>query len=240
MFCGLDKNGNTVSIEDAFSTEKYHCPHCHTELIQRKGKIKVHHFAHKPIGDCPYSHREMSPWHLEWQSHFDCRQCEVYCCMGGEVCIADVLINDTVIEFQHSSISYDEIWRRTYFHNMHNRKIIWLFDFREKYNYTIRKRMQRMHCSMGYDYVCHKFGIDSIERENLFEWECPNSSITALDYLNNEETIFLFIQLTENLIVYVNWNIHSPDFDQVSFEYFSGEKLTKQQFLDKVNQIVNE
>lgn len=138
MFCGLDKSGNTVSIEDALSKEKYHCPHCHTELIQRKGKIKVHHFAHKPTGDCLYSHREMSTWHLEWQSHFDCRQREVYCCMGREVCIADVLINDTVIEFQHSSISYDENSRRTYFHNMHNRKIIWLFDFREKYNYTIR------------------------------------------------------------------------------------------------------
>lgn len=235
MFCGLDKNGNNVSIKDALSTQKYFCPHCNAELIQRKGQIKTHHFAHKPKGECPYSHREMSLWHLEWQSHFDIEQCEVYCCSNDEVCIADVLINDTVIEFQHSPISYEEISRRTFFHSRHNRKIIWLFDFRKKYNCTI---LERMNCGTSYYYACQKFGICSIERKNLFEWERPNVSITALDYLDNEEIIFLFLQLADDLIIHVTWNIHSPDFEQVSFEYFSGEKLTKQQFLNKVNQIV--
>ena len=238
MYSGLDKDGNNVYIDDAIATNTYYCPNCNTELVQKKGNIKVHHFAHKAKNDCPYAHREMSDWHLEWQSYYG-RNREILCRLGNEIKIADVLINDTVIEFQHSSISYDEVESRTLFHTGNNRKIIWLFDFRNKYPNRIRETI----CGNAYDYSCGKYGTISMDRKNLFCWKRPNRSITAIRYFNDEEPSYLFFQLTDNLIIQVNWNLRKPKvifgYDS-SFEYFAGDKLTKEEFLDTVQRIIDE
>ncbi|MGL5831795.1 MAG: competence protein CoiA family protein, partial [Waterburya sp.] len=43
----LDKDDKLVSIDDVFrGRSEIRCPYCQGELTAKKGKIKVHHFAH--------------------------------------------------------------------------------------------------------------------------------------------------------------------------------------------------
>ena len=244
MYYGLDKNGNNVYIDDAIVTNIYYCPICNTELVQKKADIKAHHFAHKAKINCPYAHREMSDWHLEWQSHYG-RHREILCRSGNEIKIADVLINDTVIEFQHSPISYDEVESRTLFHTGNNRKIIWLFDFREKFSrWSITPATtEDIPNSLWRKYSFSFAELKKLECKNIYYWERPNQSITAICYFNEEEPSYLFFQLADNLIIRVNWNLRKPEVwfgRHSSFEYFAGDKLTKEEFLDTIQRIINE
>ena len=52
MFTALNNNGDRVTIEEAIQGEKYTCPGCNSELIQKRGNVNIHHFAHIAGGDC--------------------------------------------------------------------------------------------------------------------------------------------------------------------------------------------
>lgn len=41
-----------IHISESDSKKQYFCPCCNSELIAKKGKIKIHHFAHKNLKDC--------------------------------------------------------------------------------------------------------------------------------------------------------------------------------------------
>ena len=69
------------------------------ELIKYESKIKKSHFKHK-------INNPMTDWHKEWQSNF--KQIEIS--VGNN--IADVLIDNNIIEFQHSYISKEDIEER--------------------------------------------------------------------------------------------------------------------------------
>lgn len=65
----LNKNKRTVSEQRIFNKtqpfeqqEKSYCPECNEELIEKAGKIKVWHFAHKCESNCQYG-AGMSEWH---------------------------------------------------------------------------------------------------------------------------------------------------------------------------------
>ena len=49
-----DENGNLISINEVKSGLKCDCfcPVCNSQLVARKGKIKVHHFAHYNSNEC--------------------------------------------------------------------------------------------------------------------------------------------------------------------------------------------
>lgn len=52
---GINKKTNKYEYPRiAIKTNKYMCPDCSKGLILRKGKIKVHHFAHYKDGNCSY------------------------------------------------------------------------------------------------------------------------------------------------------------------------------------------
>ena len=70
----------------------------------------------------------MSEWHRAWQNCFpkECR--EVVVQSDGVKHIADVLINKTVIEFQHSPITAEEIAKRNRFYTECGYKVVWVFD----------------------------------------------------------------------------------------------------------------
>ena len=126
MFIALNSSGKRVTIEEAVKGEKYNCPDCHSELIQKRGSVNIHHFAHVAGGDCD-SWSEMSKWHLEWQSHFEeqCREVTL-----GEH-RADIKIDNYIIEFQHSPISEENLRERIDYYTAYG-KLIFLFDLREK------------------------------------------------------------------------------------------------------------
>ncbi len=85
------------------------------ELIKYESIIKKSHFKHKTVNI-------MTDWHKEWQSNF--QQIEIP--IGKN--IADVLIDDMIIEFQHSYISQEDVEDR-YNNAIENNKILnWVID----------------------------------------------------------------------------------------------------------------
>ena len=71
---------------------------------------------------------DMSEWHFSWQEKFpeECR--EVVVEYNGVKHRADILINNTVIEFQHSPITAEEIKRRNDFYIACGYNVVWVFD----------------------------------------------------------------------------------------------------------------
>lgn len=71
----------------------------------------------------------MSEWHKNWQLLFP-KECREKMLKRGNVKhIADVLINNYVIEFQHTKIELDEFLDRNKFYTSFGYKLIWIFDY---------------------------------------------------------------------------------------------------------------
>ncbi len=131
MFIALDKTGKRISISDAIKGQEYFCPECEESVFVKRGKVKVEHFAHKPGTHCD-SWGDMTEWHLAWQEKFpeECR--EVVLTKDGVKHKADILINNTVIEFQHSPISHEEFIARNNFYTADGRQLVWVFDMTDR------------------------------------------------------------------------------------------------------------
>lgn len=132
MFVALDKDGKRIFSEEAQKNEEYLCPICKSPVIVKDGEINAKHFAHKQ-GDCKDDwHYDMSEWHRYKQSHFPVESREVVVNNGEETHRADVLIDNTVIEFQHSPITAEEFNKRNTFFEKLGYRVAWVFDFTEK------------------------------------------------------------------------------------------------------------
>lgn len=142
-YIALDAAGNRVSIYDVPPLAerqrlglKYYCELCGEELIARTGSIMAHHFAHKSRGNCDPWSQEMSEWHRKHQEAFPEDFRENVLDEHGEKHRADVLAPSaggaTVVEFQHSPISFDEFIKRNRFYTAGDRRIWWVFDWRER------------------------------------------------------------------------------------------------------------
>ena len=69
----------------------------------------------------------MSEWHYQWQNQFPLINQENVFTLNGRTHRADVFINKTVIEFQHSPISKNEFEDRNRFYNGLGFYVIWIF-----------------------------------------------------------------------------------------------------------------
>ena len=67
----------------------------------------------------------MTEWHKNWQNKFDIIEEHI----GDR--IADAVIDDNVIEFQHSYISINEVKERGINYIQHNKKLYWIIDCNE-------------------------------------------------------------------------------------------------------------
>ena len=135
MYIALNQKKERVHISNTKKEEIYYCPICNEEVITRKGSINSHHFAHKNNSKCLLNdgwHYDMSDWHYDWQNQFPIENQEVVFNFNGKMHRADVFINDTVIEFQHSPITEKEFNDRNKFYNNLGYKVIWIFDALEK------------------------------------------------------------------------------------------------------------
>lgn len=131
MFTALTMDNIKISIEDALPGESYLCPICgNSVMVKAASSDNVRtHFAHKRNALCSDSWKhDMSDWHFEWQSKFPIESREVVVENSGAIHRADVLINNTVIEFQHSPISGEEFEARNSFYKNCGYSVVWLFD----------------------------------------------------------------------------------------------------------------
>lgn len=170
MYVARDINGNRVYADEADKNTEYFCPVCNGKVIPHQGELVVWHYAHK--ASCIDSwHYDMSDWHKNWQSRFPKEKQEVVMTYNGKTHRADVCMDNYVIEFQHSEISYSEIIDRNEFYNKLRYKVIWVFDFAGVY--------EKPGGIIGY-------------KEGTYRWQYPNRSITAIKPQNNRDVAILF------------------------------------------------
>ena len=65
MLIALNENKNKILGQDADKKKNYYCPECQEIVILKKGRIKIHHYAHKTSG-CVFGRGE-SLEHLEYK-----------------------------------------------------------------------------------------------------------------------------------------------------------------------------
>lgn len=141
MLTAVDISGNKHYIENVNSNDQLFCPICQQKLMQkRKGEKRRPHFAHFGLKDAHYvpcTDRwgyDKTEWHYDWQLQFPLENYEVVIEAEGKKHIADVLINGFVIEFQHSSISFEEFQERNAFYQAAGYQVIWVFDLQKEFS----------------------------------------------------------------------------------------------------------
>lgn len=176
MYIALNSQKIRVAAIEAVDNGQYYCPVCHHEVILRNGHIRNAHFAHR-VGDCSDSwNYDMSEWHRHKQELFPVECQEVVIESHGTVHRADVLVEDVVIEFQHSSISSSEFIDRNAFYNELGYRVAWVFDVTEQWNNK----------ALFYD--------DTTENPNCMRWKYPKGVLQfgpRPSYHNKEVSIGL-------------------------------------------------
>lgn len=176
MFIALGNEKERVHISDSKKDTDYYCPICGESLIIRKGTINAHCFAHKKNSNCSEKdgwHYDMSDWHYNWQNQFPIKNQECVFESNNKIHRADVYINKTVFEFQHSPISESEFDDRNSFYNELGFHVIWIFDVRDKMIEHIR------------DVAKHSYRV--------FSWKYPIRFLEKSINLRGKITIFLQI-----------------------------------------------
>ncbi len=151
MFFALNCNGERISIENATKDNQYFCEECNTPVIikAKDSQCMRPHFAHKHKSDCWYDYENcMSEWHYNWQCCFpkECREFVVVNKKTGIKHRADIFINNTVIEFQHSPITAEEIAKRNDFYLDCGYNVVWVFDATDKIKNAIEDTIDPMKC----------------------------------------------------------------------------------------------
>lgn len=98
------------------------------DLIFVTGVVIRSHFRHKhnaDVGGVP-----LTAWHAEWQGNFEETEVLFPKIENASICNrrADVVVNGTIIEFQHSLINRVQVNARLADYKLHNREIIWVLD----------------------------------------------------------------------------------------------------------------
>ncbi len=217
MFIAVDGNGRPISIDEVNDRDNYYCPDCNQLLTIRRGKIRLHHFAHrKGSVECTDTWRAKkiydvpNTWHKDWQSFFPVVNREIQLSFGAVKHRGDVVTGRTVIEFQHTPISnkpFDE--RNNYYHSC-DCKVIWLFDFIEAF-------------SNG-DLV--------VRNDGYYIWDSFKRTFRFLDETRGQVEIFFQIMDGGKCIIQVE-----PGEIINSHNYFKPVKaLTKEEFLKYLSQ----
>ena len=203
MLKALDSDGNSIAIDFASPKTAYFCPICNQPLIQKRGEIRQHHFAHIGVhGENSRNyvpctdgwHYDKTDWHIEWQKRFPVECYERVVSFGGVKHIADILLDDTVIEFQHSNISLDEFNERNEFYTHCGYRVIWVFDMTELFDSTCRRGI-----------FC--WG----PKPNSYRWMYPRKFFRELEWDFSRRDVTLYFQFDtasseeENVLERVTW-----------------------------------
>lgn len=113
------------------------CPACNGDILAKCGEINIWHWAHKNSDECSYENESETYWHRYYKKYVPTEWIEQIIRAKGEMRRADILKptypSPIAFEFQHSSISADEIRARENFYlNKAKMGMIWIFDLQEK------------------------------------------------------------------------------------------------------------
>jgi len=99
------------------------CPSCESEVLAKCGSTVVWHWAHVTCKDCDEWHEPETEWHAAWKSRFGVTEKTIR--KGDSWHRADAVTPaGVVVEFQHSTITSDEVAERERFYE----NMIWVLD----------------------------------------------------------------------------------------------------------------
>lgn len=126
----------SVLARDSEKTDApFVCPRCHKELVLRKGRIKVHHFAHKPPVICSFGQGETEQHRrakisiydallskpnitdLELEKDFGTSVADIYARISGA---------QVAVEIQRSALTVNDIISRTQNYHRLGIAVLWV------------------------------------------------------------------------------------------------------------------
>jgi competence protein CoiA len=143
MLCGIRIQDNLKVFASNSEKEQgpFNCPGCKHELVLRKGRIKVHHFAHKPPYHCQRgdgesdAHRKCKESIYYFLSKYNhVTNLDVEADFGTVIADVYCLINNVpvAIEIQRSNLSVNEITARTSAYEKLGIHVLWLALYNKK------------------------------------------------------------------------------------------------------------
>lgn len=162
MYIAKDKNDMRIYAIHAHKGEDYFCPICGGKVVLRNGEVNEVHFAHEKNECLDDWHYDMSEWHRKMQEFFPEENRECVITYGNKKHRADVAINRTVIEMQHSPINAEEFADRNDFFKAAGYRVVWIFDVRDK-----------VECAQ-IDYL--------VDDDYKFMWKNPMRIFQTIDY----------------------------------------------------------
>lgn len=173
----------------------------------------------------------MSEWHRNWQNCFP-KECQevVMTNSQGETHRADVCINNFVIEFQHSTITAEEIEKRNIFYLSLGFNVIWVFDAKNKII-----DLDNNIISTAYPYS--KFHI---ETNNLY-WKIKNKAFENFKYYQNPDnfagiSVFLETDCSDRTVILQAKIINEKCFES----YITYRPIFRENFLVSVGCLFDE
>jgi len=144
MLSARGKNGAVIAWEAQQDDGPFLCPGCRQPVILKKGYINVHHFAHKPGTECPYSdyHQGESLLHLRAKKeiydtlkvHPDVSRLQLERYLGPVRPDISFFFKDipVAIEMQISTIPPHTAARRTREYTRRGIALLWVFPYDEE------------------------------------------------------------------------------------------------------------
>lgn len=185
------------------------CPYCGTGVRSKCGSINTWHFAHLNLQEtCDYWKEHESEWHREWKSWFPIENTEYIKTENNEKHIADIHLNNTILELQNSPLSYEDRIKRELFWGS---KLRWIVksDFK-RFKLLLFEREKEREGRRTPDYInkpriCfshygeQKRKMEIEELPLMWVWKTPKRWITTNPPLS------FYIDLTDsNYILLVN------------------------------------
>lgn len=213
MKFGRLEDGTRISADDASKGNRHYCPGCNAPLILKQGAINEWHFAHENGSECDaFTENKMTEWHIQHQKQFPSDCVEVRLEKDGVVHIADVMIGNLIIEFQHSPMDNATFEERSNFYSQFGR-LLWVFDRREQFtNGSISWVQTRVDDDYGY-----------------YKWTRPDRMLGQYDFKKSRVLVFIELGLTGHGCL-VTWN---PD----GMKYFNGRRLDNVDFMKCVERL---
>ena len=152
------------------------------DLIKYESLIKKCHFKHKSIS-------LITDWHKDWQNNFEQKEIKI----GNHT--ADVLVDNIIIEFQHSYISTEDIQSRNENSINNNKLLYWVIDCNDTIEVNKIGNIFMIHFFCDYwkykNYKCNDFIFlnyeDKIYKVNPNE--IKSNMIDVIEYKTKKEFI---------------------------------------------------
>jgi competence CoiA-like predicted nuclease len=116
-----------IHADRALRGPVYNCRFCPSEMILKRGEVRIPHFAHRASQSCISLHKPESEFHLKLKKrvHEFLKGSELEVRIGDHV--FDVVHNQFIFECQVSAISLEEMHDRERCAQEHDKEIVWVF-----------------------------------------------------------------------------------------------------------------